>query len=203
MRAGGADDAHGHGLADAERVADGQRDVADADVVGTPDGDRRQVFQVDFQHREVSLRVAADHPRQGFPAVLERHHDLVGAAGHVVVGQDVAFRAHDHAGAEARFHALLLGRVIAEEATELRIFEQRMVGFVDDFGGVQVHHRRRGGGYRVGIGHRALLHAGGLRRLLQIDVEARKPDPLRVTLDYQESDKARRPTAASRKNAAP
>ena len=39
---GGADDAHGHGLADAEGVADGQRDVADTNVVRAADGDRRQ-----------------------------------------------------------------------------------------------------------------------------------------------------------------
>ena len=186
---GGADDAHGHGLADAERVADGQGHVADADVVGAADGDRRQVFQIDLQHREVGFRVAADHAGQGFTAVLERDHDLVGAAGHVVVGQDVAFRAHDHAGTEARLHALLLGRVVAEKAAELRVFKQRMVRLVDDFGGVQVHHRRRGGGHCVGIRHRTLLHAGGLRGLLQVDVEAWKPDPLRVTLDYQQSDK--------------
>jgi hypothetical protein len=61
--------------------------------------------------------------------------------------------------------------------------------FVDDFGGVQVDHRRRGDGHRVGIGHRALLHTGGLRGLLQVDVEARQPDPLRVTLNNQQSDK--------------
>ncbi|MNG27071.1 hypothetical protein D3C84_1121440 [compost metagenome] len=101
----------------------------------------------------------------------------------MVVGQNITFRAHDHARAEARLHAFLLGRVVAEEAPELRVLEQGVAGFIDDFGGVQVHHGRRGDDHRVGIGHRALLHAGGLRGLLQIDVEAWKPDPLRVTLD--------------------
>ena len=63
---GGADDAHGHGLADAERVADGQRDITDADAFGAADGDRRQVLQVDLQHRKVGFRVAADHSGQWF-----------------------------------------------------------------------------------------------------------------------------------------
>jgi hypothetical protein len=36
------DDTHGHRLTDAERVADGQHDVADANVVHLPEGDRRQ-----------------------------------------------------------------------------------------------------------------------------------------------------------------
>ena len=189
VAAGGADDAHGHGLADTERVADGQRNVADTDVVRAADSDRRQVFQVDLEDGEVGFRVAADDAGEGFTTVLQRHDDLIGAAGNVVVGEDVAFRAHDHAGTEARFHTLLLRRVITEEAAELRILKQRMVRLVDDFGGVQVDHRRRRDGHRVGIGHRALLHAGGLRGLLQVDVEARQPDPLRVTLNNQQSDK--------------
>ncbi|MNI70411.1 hypothetical protein D3C73_1262230 [compost metagenome] len=107
----------------------------------------------------------------------------------MVVGQQIAFRAHDHAGAEARFHTLLLGRIVTEETTELRVFEQRMVGPADHLGGVQVDHRGRRDGHRIGIGHRALLHSGGLRGLLQVDVEAREADPLRVTLDNQQSDK--------------
>ncbi|MNE95011.1 hypothetical protein D3C80_1930450 [compost metagenome] len=64
--------------------------------VGTADGDRRQVLQVDLQHRQVGFRVAADHAGQGFAAILQGHDDLVGAAGDMVVGQQVALGAHDH-----------------------------------------------------------------------------------------------------------
>jgi hypothetical protein len=41
VTASSTDDAHGHGLADAERVADGQSDVADLDLVGAPQGHGR------------------------------------------------------------------------------------------------------------------------------------------------------------------
>ncbi|MNL01188.1 hypothetical protein D3C87_1216490 [compost metagenome] len=98
---GGADDAHGHGLANAERVADGQCNVADANVVGAADSDGRQGFQIDFQHREIGFRVAADDAGEGFAAIFQGDHNLIRAAGHVIVGQNVAFRAHDHAGTEA------------------------------------------------------------------------------------------------------
>ncbi|MNM93449.1 hypothetical protein D3C81_1058230 [compost metagenome] len=158
------------------------------DVVGAADGDRRQVLQVDLQHRQVGFRVAADDPGQGFAAVLERHHDLVGTGGHVVVGQQVAFRAHDHRRTQARLPAPLLGQVVTEEAAELRVFEQWVGGLVDHFGGVQVGHRRGGDAHGVGVGHRPLHDPRGLRRLLQVDVLAGQADPLRKALDDQQGD---------------
>lgn len=96
VAAGGADDAHGDRLADAERVADRQRNVADAYAVRMADGDGRQVRQVDLQYGEVGFRVAADYPSQRFPPILERHYDLLGVRRYMVVGQQIAFRAHDH-----------------------------------------------------------------------------------------------------------
>ena len=83
----------------------------------------------------------------------------------------------------------MLGRVIAEEVPELRIFEQGLGVFVHHFGGVQVGHCWRRAGHGVGIGDRPLLHVSGLRGLLQINVLARQPDPLRVSLNNQHGDK--------------
>ena len=89
-----------------------------------------------FQHRKVSFRVAADQSGQGFSAILQGHDDLISTVDHMVIGQQVAFRTHDYRRAEAGFHAPLLGQVVAEELAKLRILEQRMCGFIDEFGGV-------------------------------------------------------------------
>ena len=186
---GGADDAHGGGLAHAKRVADRQGDITDAQGVRTTNGDGRQVLQVDLQYREVGFRVAADDPGVGFTTVLESHYNLVGPCDHMVVGQQIAFRAHQHRRTQAGLHTALLGLVVAEKVTELRVFKQGAGVFVHHLGGVQVGHGWRGTHHGVGISHRALLHVTGLRGLLQIDVQARQPNPLRVTLNNQQSDK--------------
>ncbi|MNC43933.1 hypothetical protein D3C75_928220 [compost metagenome] len=106
----------------------------------------------------------------------------------MVVGQQVAFRAHDHRRAQARLPAALLGQVVAEEAAELRVFEQRVGALVHHLGGVQVDHRRGGQGHGVGVGYRALHDPRGLRRLLQVDVLTGQADPFREALDDQHGD---------------
>src|SRR5690606_20252279 len=70
---GGADNAHGHRLTDAKGIADGQADVADADIVRAPESNEGQVWQVDLQHGEVGFRVAANQPSQGFAAIFQRY----------------------------------------------------------------------------------------------------------------------------------
>jgi len=44
----GADDPRGDGLADAQRIADGQGDVANPDTVGIPKAQSRQIEGIDF-----------------------------------------------------------------------------------------------------------------------------------------------------------
>ena len=58
--AGGADDAHGDALADAERIADGQGVVADLDFRGVADGDGGQIAGVDLHDRKIALGVGSD-----------------------------------------------------------------------------------------------------------------------------------------------
>ncbi len=62
-------DPHGDGLADAERVADRQYDVADAGLVGTAQRDRRQVRQIDLDHGQVGFRIGAHHFGTGGAAI--------------------------------------------------------------------------------------------------------------------------------------
>ena len=114
---------------------------------------------------------------------LDDLHDFIAA-----IERPVAALVHDHAGAEAGFHAALLGAVVTEVAAKLRVFKQRMRGLVDDLGGVQVDHRRRGNDHGIGIGHRALHHRVGLRRLLQVHIQCGQAHPLGITLDNQHRD---------------
>ncbi len=98
--AGRAHDAHRDRLAEAERVADREHDLADLEAVGAAERDRRQVGQVDLQQRELALRVRADDPRRRDAAVRELDADLVGVADHVPVRHDVAAPVDHDAGAE-------------------------------------------------------------------------------------------------------
>ena len=84
------DDAAGHGLADAERVADREHEVADLERVGIAHRQRRQVVRLDVEDREVGRLVRAHHPGLELAPVGQHDHDLVGILDHVVVGHDQA-----------------------------------------------------------------------------------------------------------------
>ena len=83
MRAGERrDDAAGHRLADAERVADGEHEVADLERVGIADRDHRKRLgvAVDLQHREVERSSSSRTLLSNSRPSDERDLDLVGAA---------------------------------------------------------------------------------------------------------------------------
>src|SRR6516225_10462713 len=86
----GAHDAHRHGLANAEGVANGKRIIADLDLRGIADDDRWQVRGVDFQYRDISLCVGADQPRFELALVGEGDADITGSIDDVMIGQNVA-----------------------------------------------------------------------------------------------------------------
>ena len=92
VRALRRDDAHRHGLADAERIADREHDVAEPQLRRVAERERRSAWHVtlELQHREIGVRVLADHLRVDLGAVGERDLDLVGAVDDVRVGQDAA-----------------------------------------------------------------------------------------------------------------
>ena len=93
----GADDALGDGLANAERIADGQGDVANLDFGGVADGNRREILAVNFQDRDVGFRIGADDACLELALVGERDANVRGAIDYVIVREDIAFGADDYA----------------------------------------------------------------------------------------------------------
>ncbi|MNE62561.1 hypothetical protein D3C80_1578490 [compost metagenome] len=83
----------------------------------------------------------------------------------MVVGQQIAFRAHDHRRTQAGFHAPLTRQVVAKELAKLLILEHGVSRLADELGGVQVGYRRRGRTHRGGVGHRTFLCRAIDRRL--------------------------------------
>ena len=87
-----ADDAARDGVAETERIADREHDVADLQRV---DGRRsviaRQVVAIDLEHGEVGFGIGAAHLGERPLAAVGQHDlDVVGAVDHVMVGEHVA-----------------------------------------------------------------------------------------------------------------
>ena len=102
IAAAGRHDARGHGAAEAERVADGDNPVADADLVlGELDVGELAVRVVDLEQREVGLLVDADDLGLVLGVVVEDDGDRLALVDDVVVGDDVAVLGDDEARAEA------------------------------------------------------------------------------------------------------
>ena len=172
------DDAMGYGLADPERVADREHEVADLQLVGIAEVERREALApiLDAQHREVGAAVLEHDLGIELALVRERHLDLVRAFDHVVVGDDQAGRIDDHAGTERALHLLAWNAAAAEEEAEERVLHE--VAVVHHLGGIDVDHRRRhalddrsiGEPQLAGRGrHHALLRGQGARRAEQKD----------------------------------
>ncbi len=71
-----ADDACRHRLADVEGVADGQHRVAHLQRAHVAERHHGQAVEVDLEHRDVGLGVAADQPCARLAAVGELHLDF-------------------------------------------------------------------------------------------------------------------------------
>ena len=89
-----ADNAHRHGLADTEGIADGEHNVADFQLVAVAQRDGGQVFRVNLQHGHVRRRVGADDFGGEFFAVAIADGDLdfVRAVHDMVGRQNVTVR---------------------------------------------------------------------------------------------------------------
>ena len=119
------DDAAGHRLADAERIADGEHEIADLETVRIAELDRGEfdAARVEPQHREIGLLVLENDLGRELPPVAERHGDLgiAAALNHMVVGDHDALRRHQHAGAERVLDALARNaEPLAEQPSEER-----------------------------------------------------------------------------------
>ena len=169
------DDAARHRLADAERIADGEHEIADLETVRIAELDRGELHaaRIEPQHGEIGLLVLEDDLGGKLPPVGERHGDLGIAAplNDVVVGDDHALRADQHAGAERVLDALARdAEPLAEQPPEERIVEEGRDHLLDPVphidvnhgGGGPLHHRREGLLHRHGaLRHRALLRGSG------------------------------------------
>jgi hypothetical protein len=94
-------DAARRGLPDAERVADGEHQIAHLERVGIADRDgRKRFFRIDLEDREIERLVLEQNPACEFPAVRSRHLDLVGATDDVEVCHYHAACVDQHAGSQ-------------------------------------------------------------------------------------------------------
>ena len=86
------DDAARHRLPDAERIADGEHEIADFEIVGIADGERRQllIVRLDLEHGEIGALVGEQKLGFEFAPVGEHDADVAAAQDHVVVGDDEA-----------------------------------------------------------------------------------------------------------------
>ena len=155
--ADGADDPHGHGLADPEGVADRQHDVADLQVLGVAQDRRRQRGVVDTQNGEVGALIRAQDAGSHLAPVGERDLDLARVLDDVVVRQDrPAIVDHDPRaqaeGAPLAGHRELLG-VVSEELPEEGVGEERRIALVglDHLHGGDVHDRGHDGADDRGV----------------------------------------------------
>ena len=92
-----ADDAGGRGLFEAERRADGQHVVADAQLVGVADPHHGKPLRVDLQHRDVGRLVRAQHLRFELATIGQLARSHARSVNDVRVGQDQPIRADDEA----------------------------------------------------------------------------------------------------------
>jgi hypothetical protein len=112
--AGRRHDAHRHRLADAERVADREDDLAEPQLARVAERQRAQRGQraLELEDGEVRLGIGTDDLRLVIGAVVERDGDGVGALDDVRVGEDAAAGRDD----DARAHALRHPRIAVAEA---------------------------------------------------------------------------------------
>src|SRR5215217_6320798 len=98
---GRADDPGGHGLVEAEGAADGDRQLADLDVLADGERGRGETGAVHLDHADVVQVVGADDLALELGAVVEADLDLVDPVDDVGGGHDVAVLVVDEARADA------------------------------------------------------------------------------------------------------
>ena len=173
----------GHGLADAERIADRQHHVADLQLVGIGEFQCREALAgtLDAQHGEIAALVLEHDVGWEFALVGERDLDVAGVLDDVVIGDDEARRVDQDAGAERALHHLPRHAATAEELAEERIGHERVL-VLDHVAGIDVDHCRCHALHHGRIGklelsgrsrHLALLGARG-RQQCRNDDNSRK-----------------------------
>ena len=124
----GGDDARGHGAVNlAHRVADGNRQLANLELIAVAEHGGIQTLRVDFQNRDIVVLRAADERRliglllRVIFAGVDIDRDFVRAGDNVVVGQNVAVFRNDDAGAGSRFGVFLRAAATAASAIAVTV----------------------------------------------------------------------------------
>ena len=146
LRLRGADDADAERAAEAERIADGEHDVADARGVAVAHVRRygSGVARVHAQHGDVGGGIAADDGGFVALAVLQDDFDRVGGFDDVVVGDDDAIGGNDEAGAERGDLRAALAQAFVEALhRRARRKARQIVDAFDALAGGDVHHGGR------------------------------------------------------------
>src|SRR5208283_4585437 len=94
----GADNPRGDGMAQSERISNGEHPIAHFDLIGVADVCRRQIFPcVNLNYRDVCLRVSSDDLRLEFVLVSQGDRQFFCAFHYMVVGKYVAVPGNDYA----------------------------------------------------------------------------------------------------------
>ncbi len=135
-------DAGGHGLANTERIADGHRDIPNLDPVAVGHANHRQhrTFGIDLEQREIEAGIGKQDLGLELAAITQRHQYLIGAFDDMIVGDDQAIGANDHAGTQRLLHTRLHRRTAEKPLHEFLVHIARLA---IDFGRVDIDHRRR------------------------------------------------------------
>ncbi len=151
----------GHGLANAEGVADRQHDIADLQFVRIGEIERGEFFvhALEPQDRKIAARILQHDLGLEFALVRERNLDLVGAFDDVDVGHDETRGIHHYPRSQRTLHLFRLLSGHAEEAAEDRIVEKRIV-LPHHLGSIDVDHRGLHALHDRRIGEPELLRRG-------------------------------------------
>ena len=156
------DDAHGHGLADTEGIADREHHIAHLQLVAVAELHRRQALAlgVDLEHGEIGVAVGEQDLGLEFAPVGKRHDNVLAALHDMIVGEDDAVGAHDDAGAQRLLHPLAHFRRGAEETLKERVGEKRVHRRLDDRTRIDIDD---GGRNALDDGREGELHLPGRR----------------------------------------
>ncbi len=95
----GTHDPKRHRLVEPQRVADGEDEIAHAQLTGIAPRHRRQAEGGNLHNGYVRFRIGRHHLAFILTAVGQEHVDFHRVGDHVVVGDDQSVRPDDHAGA--------------------------------------------------------------------------------------------------------
>ena len=167
------DDAGRGGMAEAEGVAHRHHPVAHPHLFGVGKRDMgKRLLRLHLEECQVRLRVRADEARGQLALVVEDDGDLLRTRHDMVVGDDMAVRRDDEAGADPRYRLPVApffgpGRAVAEETAHELLRAGRHVR-LDALLDADVHHGRRysldGPGQARQRGGGGIGRPGGLER---------------------------------------